>query len=172
MKAIFYQQGKILLSRKKKKKIDIIFNINIFFLFHSLNSTPPSTLTIEELDVDEHFDISILSLIQNDIVLYLGQPRVPKDIIERLVHIIHECSRLYYVDENEPSHRDDTKDNKTEKPVSKNSIFHGRTSDLVSTTGTIVPVMKESFAYSALKLLFTLCSSEKQGTISIQIYTN
>ncbi|CAO3613794.1 unnamed protein product [Cunninghamella blakesleeana] len=131
-------------------------------------STPPSTLTIEELDVDEHFDISILSLIQNDIVLYLGQPRVPKDIIERLIHIIHECSRLYYVDENEPSHRDDTGGNKAEKPVSKNNIFHGRTSDLISTTGTIVPVMKESFAYSALKLLFTLCSSEKQDYLEVR----
>ncbi|CAO3644476.1 unnamed protein product [Cunninghamella echinulata] len=133
-------------------------------------STPPSTLSIEELDVDEHFDISILSLIQNDIVLYLGQPRVPMDIIERLVHIIHECSRLYYVDEHEPSHRGETSNgSQSEKPVSnKPSIFHGRTSDLVSTAGTIVPVMKESFAYAALKLLFTLCSSEKQDHLEVR----
>jgi hypothetical protein len=106
------------------------------------------------LDVDEHFDISMLSMIQNDIVIYLGQERVPLDIIKKFVHVIRESSRLYYVDEHEMPHRDSN---------SRSTDTHGRTSDLMGTTGTIVPVMKESFAYAAFKLLFGLCSAEKQG---------
>lgn len=97
-------------------------------------------MKIEELDVDEHFDISVLSVIQNDIVVHMGQPRVPLEVIEKLVSVIRESSRLYYIE--------DTND---------------RSSDIAGTTGTIVPVMKESFAYASFMTLFSLCSCEKQG---------
>lgn len=97
-------------------------------------------MKIEELDVDEHFDISVLSVIQNDIVVHMGQPRVPLEVIEKLVSVLRESSRLYYIE--------DTDD---------------RSSDIAGTTGTIVPVMKESFAYAAFMTLFSLCSCEKQG---------
>ncbi|KAI8343085.1 hypothetical protein BC941DRAFT_410389 [Chlamydoabsidia padenii] len=135
-------------------------------------STPPASLTIEELDVDEHFDISMLSMIQNDIVIYLGQDRVPLDIIKKFVHVTRESSRLYYVDEHEMPHRDqprgDYNNNNNNSSRSTTVVSsnenppNGRTSDLMGTTGTIVPVMKESFAYAAFKLLFRLCSAEKQ----------
>ncbi|CAO3586280.1 unnamed protein product [Absidia cylindrospora] len=133
-------------------------------------STPPTSLTIEELDVDEHFDISIISMIQNDIVVYLGQDRVPWDIIKKFVNVIRESSRLYYVDEHEISHRDqlntnnNTKDTRSTTTVANNDDpSNGRTSDLMGTTGTIIPVMKESFAYAAFKLMFGLCSAERKG---------
>lgn len=103
-------------------------------------SSPPESMKIEELDVDEHFDISVLSVIQNDIVVHMGQPRVPLEVIEKLVSVLRESSRLYYIE--------DTDD---------------RSSDIAGTTGTIVPVMKESFAYAAFMTLFSLCSCEKQG---------
>lgn len=100
----------------------------------------------------------MLSMIQNDIVIYLGQERVPLDIIKKFVHVIRESSRLYYVDEHEMPHRDPT-----HRSTATSNDPYGRTSDLMGTTGTIVPVMKESFAYAAFKLLFGLCSAEKQG---------
>ena len=124
-------------------------------------------MTIEELDVDEHFDISLLSVIQSDIVIFIGEPRVPDDIIERLVDILRESSRLYYVDESH-SHREETDGELATKELAieeENGTKNAsdRSSDIVGTTGTIVPVMKESFAYAALKTLFALCSSDKQG---------
>lgn len=120
-------------------------------------------MKIEELDIDEHFDISVLNAIQNDIVVHLGQPRVPIEVIEKLVNVIRESSRLYYVE-------DVTEKPHEESGGSKKSNFlaNDRSSDIVGTTGTIVPVMKESFAYASLMTLFTLCSAEKQGNIKKQ----
>lgn len=123
-------------------------------------------MSIEELDVDEHFDISVLSVIQSDIVIYLGQPRVPDEIIAKMVDVVRESSRLYYVDESLSHRRDGSNE---EEIATKGLAIEGessnndRSSDIVGTTGTIVPVMKESFAYAALKTLFSLCSAEKQG---------
>ncbi|KAI9495186.1 hypothetical protein BDB00DRAFT_256465 [Zychaea mexicana] len=138
-------------------------------------STPPSSMTIEELDVDEHFDISVLSVIQNDIVIYLGEPRVPDELIEKLVDIVHQSSRLYYVDES-TSHRRNTESEEElatkELAIEEESGSGGggyeRSGDIVGTTGTIVPVMKESFAYAALKTLFILCSAEKQNHLEVR----
>lgn len=124
-------------------------------------SSPPESMKIEELDVDEHFDISVLNAIQNDIVPHLGQPRVPIEVIEKLVNVIRESSRLYYVEDvmTEKSHEENGRSNKS------TILANDRSSDIVGTTGTIVPVMKESFAYASLMTLFTLCSAEKQGNI-------
>ncbi|RCI02023.1 hypothetical protein CU098_003406, partial [Rhizopus stolonifer] len=97
-------------------------------------SSPPENMKLEELDVDEHFDISVLNVIHNDIVVYM-QPRVPIEVIQKLVNVIRESSRLYYVEQQEES---------------------------MGTTGTIVPVMKEAFAYAAFLSLFSLCSAEKE----------
>ena len=119
-------------------------------------------MTIEELDVDEHFDISVLSVIQNDIVIYLGEPRVPDALIEKLVDIVRESSRLYYVDESD-SHRQSEEEIATKELAIEDESGNERSGEIVGTTGTIVPVMKESFAYAALKTLFILCSAEKQG---------
>ncbi|RCI05076.1 hypothetical protein CU098_010695 [Rhizopus stolonifer] len=116
-------------------------------------SSPPENMKIEELDVDEHFDISVLSVIQNDIVVHMGS-RVPTDVIQKLVHVIRESSRLYYVEEGQKEHV-----NEDGVPI----FLNDRSSDIVGTTGTIVPVMKESFAYASLMTLFNLCSAEKTG---------
>jgi hypothetical protein len=117
-------------------------------------------MKIEELDVDEHFDISVLSVIQNDIVVHMGQPRVPIEVIIKLVDVIRESSRLYYVEDVVMQIEDDSNEDDIKKT---RFLTNDRSSDIVGTTGTIVPVMKESFAYAALMTLFTLCSAEKQG---------
>lgn len=116
-------------------------------------SSPPENMKIEELDVDEHFDISVLNVIQNDIVIYMGT-RVPIEVIEKLVNVIRESSRLYYVEGTMTEEKEDGK---------SRILASDRSSDIVGTTGTIVPVMKESFAYASLMTLFTLCSAEKKG---------
>ncbi|KAL0093822.1 hypothetical protein F4703DRAFT_1831802 [Phycomyces blakesleeanus] len=134
-------------------------------------STPPSSMTIEELDVDEHFDISVLSVIQNDVVVYMGEPRVPIEVIQKLVNVIRESSRLYYVDANENHHRREEADQESPRELKEaygRKSANYRSSDIIGTTGTIVPVMKESFAYAALRTLFSLCSSEKQDHLEVR----
>ncbi|KAI9487745.1 MAG: hypothetical protein EXX96DRAFT_615499 [Benjaminiella poitrasii] len=122
-------------------------------------SSPPESMSIEELDVDEHFDISVLNAIQNIIVVHIGQDRVPIKVIEKLVHIIREGSRLYYIE-------DATTTNSNE--MKKLNFLNDRSSDIVGTTGTIVPVMKETFAYASFMTLFTLCSAENQDNIYVR----
>lgn len=111
-------------------------------------------MSIEELDTDEHFDIKLLMAVENDIILHIGRAKVPTELIRKLIDVIKEGSRLYYVDEQANGSADD-------KPGDMTSM--NRSSDLLATVGTIVPVMKETFAYAALRCLFSLCSSEKQG---------
>lgn len=118
-------------------------------------------MSIEELDVDEHFDIFVLSVIQSDIVVYLGQPRVPENLISKLIHVIRLSSRLYYIDESDEHRHKESEEELATRALAIEDM--GRSSDIVGTTGTIVPVMKESFAYAAFKTLFALCSAERQG---------
>ncbi|KAI8376178.1 uncharacterized protein BYT42DRAFT_573702 [Radiomyces spectabilis] len=130
-------------------------------------SAPPTTLSIEELDIDEQFDIMTLNIIQKDIMVYMGEARVPKEVIKKMVHVIKESSRLYYVDDSD-AHRKAETEAEDERPTKQLAIESGtkaqgiqeRTSELVGTTGTIVPVMKEAFAYAAFKSLFGLCSAD------------
>ncbi|KAG0164957.1 hypothetical protein DFQ30_009163 [Apophysomyces sp. BC1015] len=128
-------------------------------------STPQPSMTIEELDVDEHFDISVLSVIQTDIVPYIGQPRVPSEVIQKLVNVIRESSQLYYVDQSDVHRKEESEEEKATKAlaIEDDAGAIDRSSDIVGTTGTIVPVMKESFAYASFKTLFSLCSAEKEG---------
>ncbi|CAO3630367.1 unnamed protein product [Mucor hiemalis] len=125
-------------------------------------SSPPESMKIEELDVDEHFDISVLSVIQSDIVVHMGQPRVPIEVIEKLINVIKEISRLYYIEDTMTEKSQHAEEEDAGEAKSIRFLASDRSSDIVGTTGTIVPVMKESFAYAALMTLFTLCSSEKQ----------
>jgi hypothetical protein len=135
-------------------------------------SLPPENMKIEDLDIDEHFDISVLNIIYGDIMVHMGQPRVPEDIIKKFVDVLRESSRLYYVEDSVQAEDDTVK-----KP---RVLANDRSSDIVGTTGTIVPVMKESFAYASLMTLFNLCSGENQGMknnlkqnvklISVQLY--
>jgi hypothetical protein len=113
-------------------------------------------MSIEDLDIDEHFDIKLLSAVENDIILHIGHAKVPTELIRKLIDVIKEGSRLYYVDEQANGPAD-------EKPADMTSM--NRSSDLLATVGTIVPVMKETFAYAALRCLFCLCSNEKQGGV-------
>ncbi|KAI9277773.1 hypothetical protein BY458DRAFT_504032 [Sporodiniella umbellata] len=98
-------------------------------------SSPPESMKLEELDADEHFDISVLNAVQNDIVIYM-KPRVSIETVQKLINVIRDSSRLYYIENRE----------------SGNS----------GSTDTIVPVMKEAFGYAAFLSLFSLCSAQKK----------
>ncbi|KAJ2961960.1 hypothetical protein NQZ79_g2896 [Umbelopsis isabellina] len=116
-------------------------------------SSPPSTMSIEDLDVDEHFDIKLLNSVEQEIILHIGHAKVSSDLVRKLIDVIKEGSRLYYVDEH-------ITNSEEEQAADKAAV--NRSGDLIATVGTIVPVMKETFAYAALRCLFSLCSKEKE----------
>ncbi|CAM0141230.1 unnamed protein product [Umbelopsis sp. WA50703] len=116
-------------------------------------SSPPSTMSIEDLDVDEHFDIKLLNSVEKDIILHIGHAKVSTDLVRKLIDVIKEGSRLYYVDEHMANSQE-------EQAADKAAV--NRSGDLIATVGTIVPVMKETFAYASLCCLFSLCSKEKE----------
>jgi hypothetical protein len=111
-------------------------------------------MSIEDLDVDEHFDIKLLNSVEKDIILHIGHAKVSTDLVRKLIDVIKEGSRLYYVDEHMANSQE-------EQAADKAAV--NRSGDLIATVGTIVPVMKETFAYASLCCLFSLCSKEKEG---------
>ncbi|KAJ3092623.1 hypothetical protein HK102_005115 [Quaeritorhiza haematococci] len=69
--------------------------LDIFEAFLLPISQAPSSLSNEELSADEAFDISVLTTIETDVVLHMGQPHVSDEVICRMVNIVLEGSRLY-----------------------------------------------------------------------------
>ncbi|RUS26620.1 hypothetical protein BC938DRAFT_470517 [Jimgerdemannia flammicorona] len=117
-------------------------------------SSPPSSMTIEELDFDEHFDMSVLISIQNDIIIHMGRTRVPRELVRKLVNVIQSGSRLYLIDDQD-DHRINGVAGGNERGDQSKDAVRG-------STGTIMPVMRETFAYAALRCLFALCSGDKE----------
>lgn len=58
-------------------------------------SSPPSSLSPEEIDVDIDFDISVFETFQTDVMRHIGLPHAPDDLIVGMVKIITRCTKLY-----------------------------------------------------------------------------
>lgn len=107
-----------------------------------------SSLPIEEQEVEELFDMSLIAALEVDVVPYVADPRVPDDVIVNLARVLHQGSFLYAVD------------NFEEIACSPSS---GGSSEMtaVETIGSTVAlqaVPRERFSYWCLDLLFLMCS--------------
>ncbi|CAG8704246.1 2805_t:CDS:10, partial [Dentiscutata erythropus] len=132
-------------------------------------SKPPSSIQIEQLNIDESFDIKFLSELQTRVLIHLGHSRVPQSLIHNVVKIIYEGSKLYYpetdkltiwnenIDENSQSSDD------LEMPCCNRML-----KNINGTPVSITPVERERFAYACLQCLFELCSDEKDDYFDIR----
>ncbi|CAG8763007.1 14889_t:CDS:2, partial [Racocetra persica] len=58
----------------------------------------PLYIQVEQLNIDESFDIKFLSDLQTRVLIHLGNSRVPQSLILNAIKIIYEGSKLYYTE--------------------------------------------------------------------------
>ncbi|RIA83990.1 hypothetical protein C1645_880206 [Glomus cerebriforme] len=136
------------------------------------NSKPPTSIKIDQQDIDEEFDMNFLSRLQSDVMIHMGRPRVPQSLIRDLVKTIQEGSQLYSSDVkrqevmngylNKPLPIPNGSPSSTKKSIEKLS------EKVEGATAKIVPVARERFAYACLQCLFDLCSDDQNGEQEIK----
>lgn len=131
---------------------------------------------MEDQDAEEEFDLAYIKALQNDIFPYLGNPRVPDDLVSQFGKMLQNASRLHRLDID------------IDRPRSPESIG-GRTlveehngklrglrefddldfTQMVGTTVLMVQLPRERFAYWCFDLLFLICSNSQDGRLIIKI---
>ncbi|KIY49646.1 hypothetical protein FISHEDRAFT_40768 [Fistulina hepatica ATCC 64428] len=114
------------------------------------------TLSLEEQEAEENFDLSLVAALEIDVVPYIGDVRLPDDLVASLSRMLHRASMLYNTE------------NETSSPVSsefeKINIrgemrTHNFEDNAEGKTTEIVPVPRERFSYWCFDLLFLICSN-------------
>ena len=98
---------------------------------------PPGS---EAADRDEVFDLVLLATLEQDILPFLGGPRVPKGLIASLCEALARASSLYVSD-----------------------ASPDRDARLSGSVAPIVASPREHHAYWTLDLLFLMCSDRWSG---------
>ena len=128
---------------------------------------------MEVQDAEEEFDLGYIKALQTDIFPYLGNSRVPDDLVSQFGKMLQNASRLHRLD--------------IDRPRSPESIggrtlveeHHGKLRgvrefddlDFTQMVGTTVPMVqlpRERFAYWCLDLLFLICSNSQDGRLTIK----
>ena len=126
---------------------------------------------MEVQDAEEEFDLAYIKVLQANIFPYLGDSRVPDDLISQFGKMLQNASRLHRLD--------------IDRPRSPESIggktlveeHHGKLRglrefddlDFTQMVGTTVPMVqlpRERFAYWCFDLLFLICSNSQDGRLS------
>jgi hypothetical protein len=126
---------------------------------------------MEQQDIDEDFDMNFLLLLQSDVMIHMGRPRVPQNLIRDLVKTIQEGSQLYFTDVKRQGVMNDYLNKPLPIPngTSRTKKSLEKLSEKVEgSTAKIVPVARERFAYACLQCLFDLCSDDQNGEQEIR----
>ncbi|KAF9233451.1 guanine nucleotide exchange factor in Golgi transport N-terminal-domain-containing protein [Melanogaster broomeanus] len=103
-------------------------------------------LSLEEREVEENFDLALISSLEIDLVPHLGNPRVPDYLVAQLAKILHQGS---------------LGNGTSSTGSSRNSREEFEKLDLESlgstATGDVVP--RERFSFWCFDLLFLICSN-------------
>ncbi|KAJ3289665.1 hypothetical protein HK104_007306 [Borealophlyctis nickersoniae] len=138
-------------------------------------SEPPSSLSPEELSADEAFDVSVLTTVETDIILHLGQAHVPESLILRLIEVIRKGSKLYSTQiESKGGPRANGN-----VPVLVGGIAGEAGSESVAKIkggisshalgSDVIPVVRERFGFSCLGTLFALVSDSKSDNAAVRL---
>ncbi|CAJ0913275.1 16746_t:CDS:2, partial [Entrophospora sp. SA101] len=117
---------------------------------------------LEQQDIDEAFDMKFLFRLQSEVIVHIGHPYVPQELIKSMVETLKEGSKLYdtFIDERENNYNTLSSTNDL-----SSSFQSKKLADKVEgTTAKVIPVIRERFAYACLQCLFDLCSEQgEQG---------
>lgn len=127
-------------------------------------------LDLEQQERDEVFDLTLLSVLERDILPHLGGARVPSELIVQLGGTLARATRLYEFDyggdiaasmaQHELGESGKGKGNTSERDDLNGGAQHG-------TTAPITELPRERFSYWVFDLLFLVCSDRLQGTLSL-----
>ena len=125
------------------------------------------TLTLEEQDTEELFDLSLISALEIDIIPYVGDERVPDYIILQLAKMLHQGSLLH---QSFDEALGDGSISRSHSTTSSESSVSTKIDSYSGTTVNSAVVPRERFSYWCLDLLFLVCSNTDKGA-DIHIYT-
>lgn len=105
---------------------------------------------------EEDFDMALLTELEENVIIHLGNPRVPDALVSELARVLHRGSEIYQPEDAHPL--------PTPKSPSsaKNSVDVNHVSEFGTTElGHLVP--RERFSYWCFDLLFAICSSAPES---------
>ncbi|EJC99516.1 uncharacterized protein FOMMEDRAFT_142756 [Fomitiporia mediterranea MF3/22] len=108
------------------------------------------SLSLEEQEAEEMFDISLVASLETDVVPFVGDSRVSDQIVIQLAKTLHRGSLLYLTD-------DSAWDERSLTPRSVSSSENTAV-DYVGSTMNVDITSRERFAYWCLDLLFLIGS--------------
>lgn len=104
---------------------------------------------------EEDFDMALLKELEENVVTYLGHPRVPDALVSQLARILYRGSEIYpHEDVSSPTPTLGSK---------KSSISDSGTTELAQ----MVP--RERFSYWCFDLLFNICCSSPGGKFMFEV---
>lgn len=113
---------------------------------------PPASLSVDDIEGDEKFDISVLKIIESHIILHMAQAHVESKFVLKLVDTIRRGSRLYLsISEAKGNEMVANDISPVESPTK-----YGLGSD-------VIPIVKEKLAAACLEMLFSFCASTEAG---------
>ncbi|KAI6043590.1 hypothetical protein EDC04DRAFT_668532 [Pisolithus marmoratus] len=117
-------------------------------------------LSLEEQEVEENFDLALISSLEVDLVPHLGNPRVPDYLIVKLAKVLHQGSQLLQNSSTSSVGLGD-EDNTIESAHTSRESHEFQMSDIYSlgTTAVCSAVLRERFSFWCLDLLFLICSN-------------
>ena len=125
------------------------------------------TLSLEEQDTEELFDLSLISALEIDIIPYVGDERVPDYIILQLAKMLRQGSLLHQTFDEALG---DGSISRSHSTTSSESSVSTKIDSYSGTTVNSAVVPRERFSYWCLDLLFLVCSNTDKGA-DIRIYT-
>ncbi|KAK5671263.1 Endocytosis and vacuole integrity protein [Batrachochytrium dendrobatidis] len=160
-------------------KLDTIYNAVWSLLgdFLLQSSSPSASVSSDELSADEAFDVSIITTVEQDILQHLSQPHVSDSHILRLLEILKRGSRLYVypattfsginmsmsplaLPESATNDVSIVLDTPLGEDKGKPSVLTEGLNPGAPTLGFDIKSQgRENFAFSCLKVLFSLCSN-------------
>jgi len=116
-------------------------------------------LSLEDQEVEESFDLSLISSLEIDLVPHLGDTRVPDHLITQLAKILHKGSQLYKSSMG-PSRPDSpSTDTANVSDDSRDSHDFEKVDLNIGSTTPEVLVPRERFSFWCFDLLFLICSN-------------
>lgn len=132
-----------------------------------------SSFPLETQESEENFDLALIASLEIDVIPYLGDPRVPDYLIQRLGKMLHSGSQLQQPEDDRDSGArvpstvppDVTKSKSAE---SKKSSSNGGSivGAEIGTTRSRKLVPRERFSYWCFDLLLLICSNVAKGMVS------
>lgn len=127
---------------------------------------------LETQESEENFDLALIASLEIDVVPYLGDPRVPDYLIQRLGKMLHSGSQLQQLEDDRDSGTKvpnaappDTAKSKSAEGKKSSSNGGGIVGAEIGTTRSRKLVPRERFSYWCFDLLLLICSNVAKGMV-------